>query len=183
MIPSDNSWQPLPVSDIQVTLGDFNRWVLCGGCSIDWLLDKTTREHADTDIGIFRSELICCLKSIDQSRVFLCDPPGQLVAWNGIEVPAHVHDIWITNKERTHWVLQLMVYDDHVDTVIYRRDPRLTWPKSQHAISIRGVKILNPVVTLLFKLHRQELRDKDCHDVSNLIEYGTQLLLAKQNRI
>lgn len=170
MIPSVDYWQPLPVPDIQATLGSFTNWVLCGGCSIDWILAKTTREHHDTDIGLFRSDLFTCLKSIEQSRIFLCDPPGQLVAWNGLEVPERIHDIWITSKDRSHWVLQLMVYDDSADTVIYRRDPRITWPKSHHAISIRGIKVLNPVVTLLFKLHRQELRDKDCHDVFTLIK-------------
>ena len=170
MTPSIDSWKLLPVADIQSTLGDFTNWVLCGGCFLDWLLNHTTREHADTDIGLFRSDLTLCLKSIEPARVFLCDPPGQLVSWNGHEVPAHVHDIWIASEDRTHWVLQLMVYDDNADTVFYRRDPRITWLKSNHAIWIRGIKVLNPVVTLLFKLHRQELRDKDCHDVFTLIK-------------
>lgn len=176
MILSNNSWQPLPVSEIQSTLGNFTSWVLCGGCSLDWLLNQTTREHADTDIGLFRSDLALCLKSIEPARVYLCDPPGQLVPWNSLEVPAHVHDLWIASEDGTHWVLQLMVYDDNGDTVIYRRDPRITWPKSDHAISIRGINVLNPVVTLLFKLHRRELQDKDCHDVFTLLKAAAQYI-------
>jgi len=63
----------------------------------------------------------------------------------------------------------LMVYDDENDSVIYRRDKRISWPKSSHAITVRGVNVLNPFVTLLFKLHRHEVQDKDCRDVSTLI--------------
>ncbi|WP_339730477.1 hypothetical protein [uncultured Gimesia sp.] len=112
MHPPINSWQSLPVADIQSTFGGFTNWVLCGGRSIDWILGKTTREHGDTDIGVFRSDLIACLNSIDQQRVYLCDPPGQLLAWDGISIPEHVHDIWITNADYGHWTIQLMIYDD-----------------------------------------------------------------------
>tara|TARA_R110002095_G_scaffold197961_1_gene177274 strand:+ start:6078 stop:6407 length:330 start_codon:yes stop_codon:yes gene_type:complete len=99
----------------------------------------------------------------------LCDPPGELVAWDGLNVPEHVHDIWITNADHDHWTIQLMIYDDTEETVVYRRDARICWPKSEHAITIRGIRALNPMVTLLFKLHRHDLQDKDCRDVSTLI--------------
>lgn len=169
MIPSLDQWQPLPVPEIQSAFGDFDKWVLCGGRSIDWILGTATREHDDTDVGVFRSDVVPCLNLIERSRVYLCDPPGQLSAWDGTTIPPHVHDIWITNKDRNHWAIQLMVYDDNADTVRYRRDPRITWPKSQHAITIRGIRVLNPMVTALFKLHRHDLQEKDCLDICTLI--------------
>ncbi|QDT43673.1 hypothetical protein Pan241w_37750 [Gimesia alba] len=169
MPPPIHHWQSLPIPEIQSSLDGFTNWVLCGGRSIDWILRRTTRDHNDTDIGIFRSDIITCLNSFDPQRVYLCDPPGELITWDGEPIPECVHDIWITTKDEKQWSIQIMIYDDTVDSVIYRRDTRITWPKRKHTISIRGIKVLNPIITLLFKLHRHELQDKDCHDVSTLI--------------
>tara|TARA_R110002111_G_scaffold2705_3_gene17903 strand:+ start:31705 stop:32274 length:570 start_codon:yes stop_codon:yes gene_type:complete len=170
MHPPIHHWQSLLASHIQSSLGEFSEWVLCGGRSIDWIPGRTTRDHGDTDIGVFRSDLTACLSSFDQRRVYLCDPPGELKAWDGEAVPEDVHDIWITTKDESLWLIQLLVYDDTEETVVYRRDSRITWPKSEHAITIRGIRVLNPIVTLLFKLHRHELQNKDCRDVSTLID-------------
>ncbi|MEQ9066947.1 MAG: hypothetical protein RLO18_09490, partial [Gimesia chilikensis] len=58
-----------------------------------------------------------------------------------------------------------------------RRDPRIHWPREAHAITVRKIKILNPLITLLFKLHRRELQEKDCRDVAHLITgFGNQRL-------
>lgn len=143
--------------------------MLCGGRSIDWILGRETREHGDTDVGVFRSDVATCLNSIERARVYLCDPPDGLIPWDGSALPTHVHDIWITDVAWEHWLVQLMVYDDSGETVVYRRDDRIAWPKSEHAIAIRGIRVLNPIVTLLFKLHRRDLQGKDCRDVSTLI--------------
>ncbi|MGB3789515.1 MAG: hypothetical protein WA949_16010 [Phormidesmis sp.] len=169
--PEPDRWHLLNIEDIQSVLGSFRSWVLCGGCSIDWLLNKSTRQHGDTDIGVFRSDLQACLETIGTSRVYLCDPPGHLKPWDSAEVTTLVHDIWVTDATHSHWVLQIMVYDDDDnERVVYRRDDRITWSKSQHDIVVRGVRILNPVITLLFKLHRSKLEEKDCIDVRSLIE-------------
>ncbi len=169
MTPPTDRWLSLPLNEIQNSLGEFTGWVLCGGRSLDWLLGTETRSHGDTDVGVFRSELADCLRSLEQRRVYLCDPPGQLVAWKGEPVPEHVHDIWITSSDLSHWEIQLMVYDDSDGSVSYRRDPRIHWPREAHAITVRKIRILNPLITLLFKLHRRELQEKDCRDVAHLI--------------
>jgi len=170
MIPDLKNWRPLEVEGIQENLGSFRAWCLCGGQSLDWLLGRATREHGDTDIGVFRSDLRSCLEAIGASRVFLCDPTGRLTPWDGSEVPDRVHDIWVTDPPGQHWILQVMVYDDVDDCVVYRRDPRIRWNKSSHAITIRGVRVVNPLVTLLFKMNKAELQEKDSQDIQVLIE-------------
>lgn len=169
MIPDVSRWQPLQVEAIQEHLGAFGSWCLCGGRSLDWLVGRSTRDHGDTDIGVFRSELEVCLPEIGAPRVFLCDPPGDFTPWDGGPVPLQVHDIWISDIARTCWVLQVMVYDDDGDEVVYRRDPRIRWPKNAHAITVRGVRVVNPVITLLFKVNKPQLQAKACLDVELLI--------------
>jgi len=170
MIPDITAWRPVAVELIQQHLGTFRSWCLGGGQSLDWILGNHTRPHGDTDIGVFRSDLSQCLNAIGRSRVFLCSPPGNFLPWDGSDVPQGVHDIWITDPVGRNWVLQIMVYDDAGEFVIYRRDPRIRWRKTSHSLSIRGVNVVNPLVTLLFKLHKTKLELKDCQDIQRLIE-------------
>ena len=104
-----------------------------------------------------------------RDRVWVCDSPGTLQPWDGRPVAQHVHSLWIADRDQPVWLLQLLVYDDDGEVVSYRRDPRITWRKSDHHVTVRGLRVLNPAVTLLFKTHLQNLRSKDCHDLSRLI--------------
>lgn len=167
--PGQNRWSVVRPTEIQDELGTFKNWCLCGGWSLDWLLTRRTRSHGDIDIGVFRTELGACLRELDPKRVFLCDPPGEFMGWVGGTISERVHDIWVTNRERSAWAIQIMIYDDHGDDVTYRRDPGLRWRKRDHSVRLRGMNVLNPMVTLLFKAHGRELRDQDRADIALLI--------------
>lgn len=169
MTPNIDQWQPVGIDELQGHLGSFQDWCLCGGHSLDWLVGRETRPHGDIDVGVLRSDLVDCLQSIGQERVFLCDPPGSLVAWDGGPIGVHVHDIWITDPICQHWIFQVMVYDNNDGIVTYRRDSRITWPASQHTVVHRGLRVLNPAITMLFKLNKPTLEDKDCVDMMMVI--------------
>lgn len=53
---------------------------------------------------------------------------------------------------------------------IYRRNPDLRWPKTAHSIEIDGLRILNPLVTFLYKAHKPRWEPKDMLDLADLIE-------------
>ena len=80
-------------------------------------------------------------------------------------------DIWITDRTRRFWVLQVMVFDDEGDRVIYRRDRRITWAKQHHSLEIGGIRVLNPMITFLFKTNKPHLEDKEVQDVMQLIRH------------
>lgn len=164
------NWKPLPVAEIKAQLAPFDRWCLCGGQAIDLLAGRQTRDHGDTDLGVFRSDLASCLDRFPKRRVFLCDPPGTLVGWDGGPIPTHVSDLWIADEEKRHWILQIMVFDDEGDLVFYRRDRRLAWKKASHTWTVDGLRALNPMITLLYKSNKQNLEDKDWRDLKVLIE-------------
>lgn len=163
-------WRPLTLEGLKTEFAGFPDWVLCGGYAVARLTGEDTRSHGDIDVGVFRSQLTACLNVLGRERVFLCRD-GTHHAWDGAEVPADVHDIWITDRAGAYWVLQVMVYDDEGDTVIYRRDRRLTWPKQYHSIELDGIKVLNPLITVLFKTNKPRLEDKEVHDVMKLIKH------------
>jgi aminoglycoside-2''-adenylyltransferase len=172
-MPHDDCWTPLRLDEIQPLLGDFERWCLCGGVSIDLLLGRKTREHGDTDIGVFRSNLDECLTAIGRARVFLCDPPGELAAWHGEAVPERVHDIWIADADGEHWVLQILVFDDDETHVYYKRDRSIRWSKASHTQQVDGRPVLNPLITFLHKSHRDLHEPKDLEDLRRLVDECT----------
>jgi aminoglycoside 6'-N-acetyltransferase I len=163
------SWKPLAVSELPHQFGGFSEWVLCGGLSVDVILGRQTRPHGDIDVGVFRSQLTECLQAIGQERVFLCQPSGTHVQWDGAAVDAEVHDIWISDASREHWQMQIMVFDDEGDAVYYRRDRRMHWPKGSHAVVVGSIRVLNPLITFLYKVHRSKMEEKDIADAVALI--------------
>ncbi len=168
--PALDKWDPIAEEDIQSALGSFTAWCLCGGKSLDRLLDRETRRHGDTDIGVFRSDLMHCLPAIDGRDIFMCDPPGHLVRWQGQAVADHVYDIWITDAQAESWSLQILVYDDDSQYVYYKRDGRIKWPKAIHALPIGSLRVLNPMVTFLYKVGAKAYLDMDIHDMQVLMQ-------------
>ena len=162
-------WKPLAISDLQSHLGQFTDWVLCGGYSIDLLLGTETRKHGDIDIGVFRSQLVTCLRAIGTDRVFLCQPQDRRVAWNGSSIDAAVHDLWISDRSHKYWCMQIMVFDDEGEAVFYRRDRRIQWSKSNHSISVGSIRVLNPMITFLYKANKAMMEEKEITDICTLI--------------
>jgi len=175
MTPPDlDRWQPCAVGEVQSILGDFTKWYLCGGESLDLLVGRRTREHADIDIGVYRSDLVECLSSI-RGVVYLCDPPGEAQRWDGQPIENHVNDIWIAAPDESSWLLQILIYTDHEDTVVFKCDETMKWSKVDHTIEVDGISILNPAITLLYKASRGSLEAKDAIDISTIIEwYGSE---------
>lgn len=174
-MPPLDAWRPLAPEVIAAVVAPFDNWWLCGGLSVDWLVGRVTREHGDTDVGVFRSEVEQCLAAIGQDRVFLADPPGELRAWDGGAVPEHVNDFWILAVDRQAWVLQIMVYTDTGEEgqeVVYKRNSGIRWSKSAHTVNVRGMRVLNPAITMLFKAGRSDPAPKDRHDLRLLIEWS-----------
>ena len=105
-------WKPAAIHELQRYFGSFTDWTLCGGCSLDLIVGRRTRSHADIDVGVFRSQLDACLHAIGRDQVFLCRPAGSRVLWDGSAIDPAVHDIWISDRDRKHWLMQIMVFED-----------------------------------------------------------------------
>ena len=166
----NEGWELVDLFQISGLLEGFGNWVLCGGRSVDLLLGRQTRSHGDTDVGIFRSDIFDCLSQLKQTQPYLCDPPGHLVRWQGQAIDRHVYDVWLADRKRKKWVLQLMVFDDDAEFVFFKRNRRIKWNKAAHSLAVDGLAVLNPWITLLYKSNQTELEPKDVSDIVALIE-------------
>ncbi len=163
-------WKPLDPENIQDAFGEFRNWTLCGGFSIDMIVGRKTREHADIDIGVFRSQAEEALRALNDLLPYLCDPPGKLRRWNGEKVPERIYDIWLLDRKASSWVMQVMIFDDDGETVYFKRDKSIFWSKENHAIVRNGIRVLNPMITMLYKITSSDLREKDYADLHQLIK-------------
>tara|TARA_R110002072_G_scaffold1780_14_gene15016 strand:- start:160 stop:699 length:540 start_codon:yes stop_codon:yes gene_type:complete len=167
--PNLADWNPVAATELREMFGEFADWFLCGGVSIDIFAGRQTRLHGDIDVGVYRSDILNCLHSLARDCVYICDPPGTVVHWDGGGIEDHVNDIWITSPDGTYWILQILLYTDHGDNVIFKRDPAVTWQKSAHTIECDGYRILNPAISLLYKASRGGFEPRDAQDIATII--------------
>lgn len=62
-----------------------------------------------------------------------------------------------------------MIFDDEGEKVFYRRDPRIWWTKESHSFKIGNVRVLNPLITFLYKANKSKMEEKETKDISALI--------------
>lgn len=162
-------FQPLLPEELKSLLKGFSDWGLAGGWSLDWLMNSSLRSHNDTDIAVLRRDIPACLEALSHFHVYLCVGDSELHLWDGSAIACEVHSLWI--KRGNTPVLQILVFDEINGMVSYRRDLRIGWPVDSMFVECRGLRLLNPMITVLFKLHGRSIGSKDCVDVSALIKF------------
>jgi hypothetical protein len=168
--PPLSKWEPVELPEIKTHVGNHANWFLCGGYSIDLFVGRQTRSHSDVDIGIYRSEIEDALRCVENGIVYVCDPPGSVTRWNGEPIPEHVNDIWVASSEEDCWILQILIFTDVGEKVVFKRDKNVSWTKAVHTIESKGYRILNPAITLLYKASRGKFEEKDAMDITTLID-------------
>ena len=165
-------WRPILPSEIEGFLGGYSDWILAGGRSLSLLVGETYREHGDTDIAVFRDQLCELLVGIRPDKVFLAQG-GDLVPWDGGSILEQINSLWISDGK--FWRLQVLIFDLQEGSVKYRRDSRIQWDIGEHELTAQGVRILNPMVTFLFKANQTELASKDALDIQKLISWQSKV--------
>ena len=162
-------WHPLTVQQtVELMAGLDVAWWIAGGWAIDLFLNRSTRNHKDTDVLIFRDDQILVARHFAKVdwEWWAVDRPGHLQLLDLDEiVSASIHDIWCRPDRRSAWALQLMLGESIGDRWIYRRDSHVTLPLSEVGLrTADGVPYLAPQVELLFK--SQSPRPQDEADFS-----------------
>jgi len=158
-------WQPLTVQQTAELMAGLDvAWWIAGGWAIDLFLNRSTRNHNDTDVLILRKDQTHVARHFAKLdwEWWAVDRPGHLQPLEGDEiVAASIHDIWCRPDRRSPWALQLMLGESVGDRWIYRRDSHVTLPLSEVGLrTADGVPYLAPQVELLFKSQSPRPRDE-----------------------
>jgi hypothetical protein len=153
-------------------------WALCGGWAVDAWIGRTTREHHDVDVAIFRDDQRALFDHLRGWRLVghddhvASDSPEP---WDGrlLDHPAHVHTRPVDGFE-PEFHLNERVGKDWV----LRRRPRLSLPIDRAiARSPWGIRAVTPVIALYYKalppmwrdLPRPPPREHDVRDFETLL--------------
>lgn len=148
-------------------------WCVASGWGLDLLLGKPTRYHADLDVCIWRGDQQPFLKHLKMRGWDLHVPvEGKYRPWQEgefLELPlVQVH----ARRDDMPFELLDILLAEHDDVNwIYRREPKITMPKDKVMLEARGIPILNPAITILFKSRTadKEPRGKDQRDFEGML--------------
>ncbi len=142
---------------VQALMNGFTRpWVVCGGWAVDLHLGRKTREHADIEIGVFRSDqeaLRAHLGGFSFEKVV----GGKKLPWapsESLELPVHEAQA-IKDGES----LEVLLNEGGAGEWVYRRDPRVRRAGGKAILHAQGIPYLAPELALLYKAKHGRERD------------------------
>lgn len=165
-------WDPLSIEELKTLFGSSARpyWV-SGGWAIDLFLGRQTRAHEDLDISIARADQAHFQSLLSGWDLQVVDPPNSKIlrTWKERErLDRPSYNIWSRKQVGGPWNIQIMLCDFENSEWLYRRNGDIRGPLDEFAwVREDGLKILSPVVQLLYKARNP--REKDLQDLENCL--------------
>ncbi len=145
-------------------MADFNRrWFVAGGWAIDTILGRTTRDHEDVDIAVFRRDqqaLRSYLSSWDWQKVVPHTDHSAPETWiEGEQLELPTHELRAT---KAGYELEFLLNEADGDRWVYRRDPRISLPidRLYFTVGVSNAPVLAPEVVLFYKAKNPRDRDE-----------------------
>ena len=168
--PDLGPWQPLALESVVATFTSAPfRWWISGGHALDLHLQRSWRDHENTDVGVLRGDLDAVYALLCRWDVHVA-VAGQLRLWRGepLAIDRHQNNLWCRLTATGPWVLDVTICEGSGENWIYRRDPSVQLPWDMAVLrSADGVPYLAPELQLLYK--SKGLRPKDSIDAAEVI--------------
>lgn len=165
----DQEWRPMTISQVATRFDSVDvPWWVAGGRAIDLFLGWESRDHADLDVEMFRTDrsaLFDIFDGWDLHVVF----EGSLSPWTDpTDLADDVFGVWLRREPSQPWELEIMLADGDSTEWRFRRDPRITMT-GDRLIATRadGVPYCTPEVQLLYK--SKMARPKDDVDLAHCL--------------
>jgi len=167
----EDRWNPLTVEEVADRFGPFGvDWWLAGGWAIDCFVGWKTREHADIDVEMFRSDGDVLFDVFDGWELFAVGS-GEHARWERREpIPKDVFGIWGRPSAGAPWGIEIILAEGDRSLWRFRRDPEITLEGSslvKHTSA--GIPYCTPEVQLLYKA--KQARPKDDVDLTRTLHH------------
>ena len=152
-------WDPLTLNEVLELMDDFSApWWIGGGWALDLYIGRQTREHADVDVIIRRTDQEFLRRLLPRWDVCIAHE-GTLERWTAqLEPPRH--GLWARRDAARGWQVEFLLAETEGDEWVYRRDANIRMPFADVILRTReGVPYLRPELLLLNKSAR--VRDRD----------------------
>ena len=155
---------PAELRAVTRALDDYHGdWAIAGGWAIDLFLGRTTRQHGDVDVAVFRDEQHVLRASFPEWE-FRLAVDGELVEWKRdhyLELP--LHEVHASTPSGT---IEFLLNDRRADRWVYRRDSRVERSLADSVLRADIVPILAPEIVLLYKSKNPRATDET--DLANV---------------
>ena len=149
---------------IAALLANFERpWFFAGGWALDLFLGRVTREHADIEIGLFRSDQLAIqtyLSGWQFSKVI--NKQSRIEPWlpsEILELPNH--EVYAENPTHDPPKLEILLNEATKTDWLFRKNLAITRPLSLTILaSANGLSILSPEIVLLYKAANPRPKDE-----------------------
>lgn len=162
------NWNPFTVEETSNLLKGQPNWFFAGGYSIDLFLGYKTRDHGDIDVGVLEphaTHLFNHLQSHDL-QIYTAEK-GVLTKFKTQDLNAGGDNFWVSDGES--YRLQVLTYPVKDNQVIFKRNNDVRFPVKSFSFNIGSHRILNPMVTVLFKATVSKPEVKDLKDIESVL--------------
>jgi Aminoglycoside-2''-adenylyltransferase len=158
-------WAPASVVQAAEMFGDADfRWWISGGLALEEFVNRSWREHSDTDVGLTRRDLPQ-LASVLQGWELFVSSGGSLRQWRGapLRLDRNENNLWCRRSPSDPWALDITINEGDADEWVFRRDPTITlsWPDAVLHDGAHHVPYVAPEIQLLFKGRDPRPKDDD----------------------
>jgi hypothetical protein len=144
-------------------------WWIAGGWALDMYLGKSTRPHADIDVGIFRRDARNACTTLSDWQFYEAKE-GFLTRLESYASPRKdVNSLWCRRLNDREWSFELMLDEGSGDAWSYRRDASICRSLEQFICrGADGIPYLAPEIQLLYK--SKTIRPKDQTDFESVVD-------------
>ncbi len=155
-------WAPLGPEEIARLFATSSvRWWLSGGTALDRWLGRAIRPRPNADVSVTAADLAALVASLPEGFTAWASLEGASATTPLVDAPtdADLQPVFIHDRAREAWVLQVNVEDGTPRAWVYKRDPRLQLPWDRAVHDIDGVPTGAPEIQLVWKALRPRPED------------------------
>lgn len=157
-------------------------WWVASGWGLDLWTGEPSRYHHDLDLTVWRKDQREILLHLREQgfNLQVVYGQGQYRPWDENEWLSYpeVTQVHARRADMPFDLLDVMFSEHHEQNWWYRRKPEITMPMEEVILEARGIRVMNPAITLLFKSRTsgKDPRPKDQADFERVLP----LLSAEQ---
>jgi hypothetical protein len=150
--PENSRWEPLMPQEVAERLrGIAIPWWIAGGWALDLFLGRQTRAHTDVEIAIFRGDEDK-LRAHLKGWVWVIAEKGTFIPWEKEPLPAWAHELWLREKGRETWQLEVLIEERAGSRWTYRRNADIGALSTDIGrFTADGIPYVRPEIQLLYK--------------------------------
>jgi hypothetical protein len=153
------TWEPYGVERVAEVMDRLDaRWWLSGGEALDRFVGRRTRAHGDVDVSVPAGEIEAVVARLADGFDVRFASGGRL--YRPGEPASTTHNLWVRERDGGPWRWQVNAEPADDTTWWYRRDPRVSRPRSLAVVAIAGLPCVAPAVQLLWKAASPRERDE-----------------------